>query len=409
MNQGVVVRLLDEIAGRYQWVFSDAINSFSTDVHTGDLNAFVSAAQGREVIFIVPGADVMVASAVVPSRNRQKIRQAVPYMIEDNLAEDINNMHFAVSEQDRKGHVQVAVISSHLMDDWSAQMNNSGLHVTQAIPEIFLLPRTPGTWSMLVENDNKVVLRYAEYGGLVFSAGNAGFILKRLLNEQHDSLPAELHIINTTGNKLDLDSVQTEFNLTITEETTDEDPLSIFCRGLARYSGINLLQGKYSPGVKMAGKRYWWFGAVAALLAWLILNTGLLLYENNRLESHRDRINDEIKAAYRGAFPNAQKIPQPVKQMERELTKLRTAGSKREFVELLAITGRVVQSASGANLDVISYRGGRLSVELKLENIQVLDELKVSFRKYPYVDMKIQQASASGNLVVAKLQVEYRK
>ena len=75
------------------------LNEKTLEPAQGSLEQAALEAAGCRVIVLVPGVDVVLTSAVVPSRNRQRIMSAIPYMLEDQLAEDVDSLHFAIGRR----------------------------------------------------------------------------------------------------------------------------------------------------------------------------------------------------------------------------------------------------------------------------------------------------------------------
>ncbi len=73
---------------------------------------------GRRVVVLVPANDVLLTRAIVPTTNRQRARKALPFALEDLLAEDIDGLHFALGVRDAEGQWPVAVVARKRMDAW---------------------------------------------------------------------------------------------------------------------------------------------------------------------------------------------------------------------------------------------------------------------------------------------------
>ena len=64
----------------------------------GDWKRVRSVSRGRKVVLLLKSNEVVLTTAVIPSKNRKQLLQAIPYALEDTLAEDIENLHFAVHQ-----------------------------------------------------------------------------------------------------------------------------------------------------------------------------------------------------------------------------------------------------------------------------------------------------------------------
>ena len=67
----------------------------------------------------MPGTDVLLAEPEVPVKAGAKLAQVVPYALEEQLAEDIENLHFAVGKRAQDSlTTPVAVVPRTLMENW---------------------------------------------------------------------------------------------------------------------------------------------------------------------------------------------------------------------------------------------------------------------------------------------------
>ena len=116
MSETLLLRMPD--AGRpAQWLVVDAFGNSMGLVQSGTLMDAAASASGRRLRVCVPGSAVLLLHANIPSSNTQKILQAVPFALEDRLAQDVDNLHFAVGIRDARGY-PVSVVTKTQMQQW---------------------------------------------------------------------------------------------------------------------------------------------------------------------------------------------------------------------------------------------------------------------------------------------------
>ena len=91
-------------------------------------------AAGRHVCVLVPGTDVLLAEPELPVKAGTKLQQVVPYALEEQLAEDIDDLHFAIGKRAAdSATTPVAVVAHSLMDEWldalQGRGHRAGVHV----------------------------------------------------------------------------------------------------------------------------------------------------------------------------------------------------------------------------------------------------------------------------------------
>src|ERR1700741_2874431 len=99
MNQFLVLRL----ANPFSWVITGAAcgrprpgGGRRGRVATGALAAPAPIANERQVVVIAPGSSVTLARPELPVRSGAKVAQVVPYAMEESLAGEVEQFHFAI-------------------------------------------------------------------------------------------------------------------------------------------------------------------------------------------------------------------------------------------------------------------------------------------------------------------------
>jgi len=93
----IYIQLTDAGAdGLLPYAITGSRPDLGVQVERAPLETLLGLTPGRRVVAFVPGVDVRLAMAQVPARQEKRILQAVPYALEDQLAEDVDTLHFAI-------------------------------------------------------------------------------------------------------------------------------------------------------------------------------------------------------------------------------------------------------------------------------------------------------------------------
>ena len=381
------------------WLLDDG----RAEVQEGTLAQAAPAAAGRQVVVLVPAADVVLTRVLVPTRNRSRIAAAVPFLLEEQLAADVEESHFALGERDAAGQVAVAVVARTRMDGWLARCNEVGVQPDQMIPDLLLLPYQAGEWSLLFEPDG-VLVRSADQGGLGIDAANAGFILQRALAES-DVKPERLRVWRAEG--VPAAVVPEELGAQHDAEALLVPPL-IFLAAQAHDSrAINLLQGRYSRSERLG--RLWrpWRPVAVLLVAWVVLQLSMTLVHNRQLEAQQAALHDEIEQIYLQTFPDARRVVDAKAQMEQRLRTLRRGGNETgDFLTLLAAVSGPAAALGGVSIDNLSYKDGEITLALTIADLQRLEQLKERLAAETGKNVEIQSATSGATGVSAHLQIK---
>ncbi len=386
MAETLLIRLAPAAQGFRDWLLIDEQGRGRGAVQIGAPDAGVINSI-RRVVVLVPGSEVLLLEVQVPGRNRQRVLRAAPYVLEEQLAEDVEQLHFALGAAGGDSRYPVAVVERKRMDDWQALLQEQGISATQLVPETLAVP-TDGGWSLLVDGST-VLVRSGEYSGFAADGENLAelFALLRVKEQAPESARVYGSLV------LDLEGV----DLDLVEDPAQ--PLELLARGYVQGPVIDLLQGAYSRREEWGRLLRPWKASAALLLAGLILagvSTGV---NYQRLTGQKEQLTADIKALYRQTFPNARRIVNPRAQMEQQLKKLqRKSGvGSTDFLAMLAETANVIRASKGITVRGASYRDGRLDLDLLADNLQVLDKLKQDLISGGQLNAEIQSAATEKN------------
>lgn len=387
------------------WLRMDEPARHGLTVHHAPLPEIAAAAAGCRVILLVPGAEVLLTTAAVPGGgNRQKIAGAVPYALEEQLASDVDNLHFALGERRDDGRISAAVVVKTQLDAWLERLRQAGIEPDAIAPDILALPWASGTWTVLMDGDRALV-RPARQAGFVADGDNLDTLLRLALNEAGEARPERIRIIHQGDNApfeppYDLD-------VTVDTETVDEPVLAILSHGYDEPGAINLLQGAYSRREQLG--RLWrpWRPVAALAAVLLLIQGGMTVADYMRLNSERQALAKQIEQVYLQTFPDARKVVNARVQMEERLKELRGGGADEAgFMGLLADIGPDLKETPSVEVQRISYNEGKIDLALLIADLQSLDKLKQRLTTQRGLNVDIQSAASRDGRVEALLQIK---
>lgn len=420
MRRQLVVRLPDsdehdtDAAVHASWLLRDAECPLGSLFH-GDLKEAAAQAAGARITVLVPATEVLLAEVELPPMNRQRLARAVPFVLEEQLASDVESLHVAVGERDAAGRVASAVVARDILDTWLARLRTAGLQPDMVSPELFGVPRDDADdgWALLIDG-NRALLRTGPQAGLGFDPDNLVPVLSACLDDAGETPPGQLTV--TVCADADFEDspayrelaelcAEQELALSLLRQT-DEDPVGdvVLAQGFDEQAAINLLQGDYSRKEQLEKLLRPWRPALILAVLWLVVQFGLLGLEYNRFSTQHSELNEQITTLYRETFPEARKIVDPKVQMEQALQKLRSsAGGHSGLLFLLAGAGTVFNDTSGLQLRSLRYSDGKLDVDLRLPDLQALDRLKQALSGQAGLKVEIVSASSRDGKVESRI------
>ncbi|KPJ95105.1 MAG: hypothetical protein AMJ53_03500, partial [Gammaproteobacteria bacterium SG8_11] len=207
-----------------------------------------------------------------------------------------------------------------------------------------------------------------------------------------------------------IDQIRTlceERNIDFSCRESEHGYLGVLSQGFNDADCINLLQGEYSRREQLEKLIRPWRAAIGLAAAWLLIQGGLLVAEYFHLANKDKQLSEQIIATYKEAFPDAKNIPNPKIQMERALQKLQQGGGDEgNWFELLSRAGEVISDTKTMTLRSVRYKDDKMDLDLEINDLASLDELKSRLTKQAELEVEIVSASARGGKVDSRLQVQ---
>ncbi|HEY2590473.1 MAG TPA: type II secretion system protein GspL [Steroidobacteraceae bacterium] len=391
MADWLLIRLARKAAAPASWLVTDGAGRIVFREQHGALPEAAGLAPGRRVCALVPAGDVVLTEADVPVKSGIKAQQVVPFALEEQLATDVESLHFALGRRAvDSARMPVAVISRALLEGWLAELAAAGLKPEAVFAESELAPINPGQAVAVLEGDDAIVrppgalpvtmpidaladaLHLARPAGEAVIAaeppGGGGLVLY--------TGPAEWHqhqrIVESLRDRFDGIKVQ----------LLTEGPLPLYAQRLAAaVSGeaINLQQGAYAPASSLgSGWRVWRVAAIllVALVALHAAGSATALMSLTRAER---AVNVAIEQTFRAAMPGEHNAIDAQRRMAKRLASLRGGDSSG----LLAALGALAEARAGAGdtaIRALQFRGGALELVLAAPNAESLDRLSQNLR-----------------------------
>jgi general secretion pathway protein L len=405
MRHFLVIRLHGDAQRQVSWAIFDS-GGFIIESATRMVLESVPLHNHSPVI-LVPGTELFLTQVDIPSKQWRRVVQAIPYALEEQLAEDIETLHFAVGQRvSQAGEIAVAVISNRQMDAYLQQLNTVGITPTRLIPDILVVPQPEAGWG-IVFFDNVALVRIGLQAGFAIETIHLKKALSLALVE-HQAHPPQQIVLYNGGEQL-LDELS-ELGIPIEEKNHDSGALAWLIPGLLAKNAINLIQGKYHPQDKI--KHLWrpWRLTAALVLLWLTIQVIQQGISYHNLRQQQEILNAQVVALYRKTVPEARKIVNPRVQMEQQLIALQTqhgqdSKSDDNFLDLLNSISVPLVRTPGFDLKRLDYQQGRLNLQIEVANLQALESLKLRLKNLEFA-VEILTAVSRNNRVESRLRIE---
>jgi general secretion pathway protein L len=411
MSETLVIRLRAPEDAPASWLIVDGNGARSGAVQSGPVGDALNLVDGRNVILLLPAAEVTLAEPELPLRGGARVAQAVPFALEEQLASEVETLHFAVGAK-RAGAAgtPVAVVGRGLMDRWQAACDAAGIHADSALVDAAAVPVSPGACTLLLDEGMLFVRRpdalpYAIDANPLESALDLALAPPVDAAPDDTAAPAEnvVFFASPTDYERDRDTIEALRSRTATLQVKllPEGALPLLAAQAAASGGINLLQGPYAARTSLAARlREWRLPAALAVALTLVfaVGQGLSIW---KLRQAEHKLDAEIASIFATALPG-QKAIDPRVQMEGVLA--RSGGSGGALLPAISAVAQAVAQAPQARVESISMRGNVVDLRLSAPTVEAIDAIKQSIAASG-IAAELQSATPRGQTVEGRLQL----
>ena len=136
--------------GQATWSHVNNQGELTSRITSGSLDDAAVVAEQHKVVVLLDSTNVHLNQVQLPTSNRQKMLRAIPYALEEQLAEDIENFHFVIGNTDPNYGTPVAGIRKDTLEALLATFHQAGIKIDAIIPDAICSPAAPDQWSVLL-------------------------------------------------------------------------------------------------------------------------------------------------------------------------------------------------------------------------------------------------------------------
>ena len=393
--------------GKAQWL-SMTPGQAPEAVSHGQLEDALHDCGHQPMVLIIPGEQALMTTVELPIRQASKLLKAVPYALEESLAADVDDLHFALGHREGDKS-EVVAVDIALMNDWTVELGELGVTPKMIIPDVLALPWHEEEWSILID-DARAMVRTGHASGFVTETVNLSAMIEAQLS--NGIAPTIVRLWNCSGEKTALQwpAASTADAPPIKQYDCRGGALAVLAQGWDPRKSLNLLQGSYHQQADALKLLKPWRLAAALVGVWLIVGFGHNWLQQSQLKAQQAALKTQAEKIYRSTFPQAKRIVNPRVQMEQKLKALKGGSTTAEnnFLQLLALSSRVINQQSKIKLDKVGYKNGELSLDVVGPSLSQLDSLKQKLAATSGLTAELKSADSGANQATGSIKIRQK-
>jgi general secretion pathway protein L len=387
MAEWLVLQLSRNLEEQCAWMFTDERGQALSAPRVGSLAMAGSEGVGRRVAVLVPSGDVLMTDVELPVKGGVRAQQVAPFALEEQLAADIETLHFAVGSRDEiTGRTPVAVVTRDLMNLWTGTLKTVNLMPEVVCAEAALLPDNPGHTVVLLDRDTLTVRR-AGHTPVALPSGDLPAAIDASLGAD---LSGENIIFYSTPqdwhrHAAQLDPIRARC-ASFKAQLLNSGVLPLLAPQLMSLTAkfVNLLGGEFAPQRSFGHGWQRWRLAASLGAALLLVHVAGLSYELVHERHSEKALDDAIGGVVRRALPDDPGTGAVRARVQKRLLASQSGSGSAGLLPTLTAVSRAIGGVNGASVESFNYHKDGMELRLKARDASTLDHIDQSLRDNGY-------------------------
>jgi general secretion pathway protein L len=375
MAENLTIRLTDQ---KVEWLILDEVSGIVRLRGEGNFTEFADLIRDvnwqGETRILIGGERVLLTSALVPSRQQRQILQAVPYAVEEELAVDVGQCHFALGSRNSDNQLEVVVINHAWLQEILQDLDEIGLAPNFLSVDLLMIPghQTSQDTNVMIDNERVHILT-AHHQGITTSAKQLALVVSLLDEEDQETLHIHVHPDEQSNVQLALSEIETAESTSVNIHELIYRPFETLCREFDS-SSINLLQGDFKVKEVKSSKGSGWRAAAILAACTFITHIVFTLGQGIYMDVQASNYAEEAGALYKELFPEDRNV----RDIRRRWT-AHLGGGSTESRLFMSMFEETAASISGSNLVLQNVNYNESRGDLILQLVAASREQLVSF------------------------------
>ncbi|PPD33715.1 MAG: type II secretion system protein GspL [Methylomonas sp.] len=393
MAEKLLVRFSNAQLQSFEWL---SIDTPQAQVQSGTWQDLTDAAKDKQLILLLPASAVLLLEITLPIKNIAQLKKALPFALEDMLADDVENYHLVWLKQPQD-KVVVAAIPHEKLAAYLALFKDADLELDAVCAEPLCLSYQDGACSVLIEAE-QAVFRTGQWQGGGIDTNFLPVLLGKLRDEGRDCQQLRLWSRQSVAELSEILPFEYIEQPLIT-------PLQLFAEGINAALELNLLSGRYARQSKAKGRWQQWLPAVVIVVIAMSIQTGMLMKQTWQQQAQLEALEAQTLDLFKQTFPDIKRVVNVKAQADQQLIELKKHSnqSASAFMHILYQSGEHLKDNSALQLKKLNFANGSLLMQLNAPDIGQLEQFKQQIATS--LQVKIQSADSGTNGVEAHLEI----
>lgn len=366
----------------------------SHEILKADLACLAEIANNNIVELILSSSDIHYAEVKIPSKAQRHLRKVIPYLLEEEFAEPIDQIFIATGGITNNGKIAARGINLDYLKSLLKAFELAEIKLDKVVVDLDLLQQPESGYLVVLLNDTILVSQQDEVSWCCHKDDFSWLVQKQITQQNEDELPVAIPMIILSDNS---DNCQLfSNNLPAGQFAPRVEMVGSVLEELCKSEKnvINLLQAEFakkednSPLKGMLKK--------VAMVAAILFFSQVVYLASQRmvLEQQKTLLSKQKTALWKQAFPT-RKVP--ANQDKALRSYMKTIGSsvgENSFLSMLKSVSENITDLEKIYPTNISYESARneIRIDLIAEDLSTLNQYRDDLKKHGH---KVEMSSAT--------------
>jgi general secretion pathway protein L len=400
MAEQIIARLISDQDVCVQWFLVN--NAMPTEIQQGTLQDLAVSAKDCQVTLLLPASEVLLLAVDLPVKSNSQITKALPFALEDLLADDVETYHLIWHRQSTN-KVYVAAINRDKFQTCLSRFQDIGINLNKVYPETLCLPYQEQSCSLVIDRHH-AILRNGQWLGGGIDVEVLPAMLDKLLAEAPELQLLQVWDVNAPAQWLSELSINKDYQ-------QPDSILQILQVGALKLGDeFNLLTGSFGRKNTVDWQWQKWLPALGIILLAALIQTGTLLTAYWHQKTELAVLETTTLELFKQTFPDVKRIVNIKVQADQQVTELKKqhVGKGSQFMQLLYQTGEVLGTNPDFQLRQLDFANNVMQLQFTAADISQIEQFKQQLESSSVLSVTVQSAEAGQNGVEAHLEIKQK-
>ncbi len=386
-----------------QWVSINDSGEFLNSVRKGNISEIDIESRQNSVIIILPGEEIHHATLALPIKSETKLTKAIPFAMEDRLADEVDKTHFA-HKRLNNNLIQICAISTSKLNTFLQTLKSNNIHASAITSDTLCVPKIEKTITVLIDSSR---IHINNGFDKVFTFESID-IIDAVNTVGEDSNIRDIQIyINKKDNSLlkKFDQLRESFR-NVDVNILKNGPFQKYSQVIVNHNYIDLLQGKYRNKRDIAQIFKPWRKAASLFLLFislLLINNLMNIYSLNKYERV---LSAKFLNQYKYFNPRANNVSDPLRIISSIKNNNIEVANESLFIEGLGLISNAIKNNNNVSLSAINFQNNNFNIRIQTPNVSVLDSIQRNIDRNRDYQAKILTTNQIDNVIESRIEIQ---